>query len=47
MGVDDVSVPQVQAALRRLTRADFISKNGGNQWAVNHPDMLGWIREQM
>ena len=47
MGVDDVSVPQVQAALRRLTRADFISKNGGNQWAVNHPDMLDWIREQM
>ena len=27
MGVDDVSVPQVQAALRRLTRADFITKN--------------------
>ena len=47
MGVDDVSVPQVQAALRRLTRADFITKNSEGQWAVNHPDMLGWIREQL
>lgn len=47
MGVDDVSVPQVQAALRGLTRADFITKNSEGQWAVNHPDMLGWIREQM
>lgn len=45
MGVDEVTVSQMQAALRRLQRDDLITKNSANQWAINHPDMEGWIKE--
>ena len=45
MGVDAVSVSQIQAAVRRLEREDLITKNSANHWAINHPDLRGWIKE--
>ena len=45
MGIDKISVSQMQAALCRPERCGLIIKNSANQWVINHPDMEGWIRE--
>ena len=45
MGIDALSTSQMQAAMRRLERADLITRDAASQWAFNHPDLKGWIKE--
>ena len=47
MGIDALSTSQMQAAMRRLERADLITRDAASQWAFNHPDLKGWIKETL
>ena len=47
MGIDALSTSQMQAAMRRLERTDLITRDAASQWAFNHPDLKGWIKENL
>ena len=40
-------IEHAQAAMRRLEPADLITRDAASQWAFNHPDLKGWIKENL